>query len=295
MSVTIGINPIGWSNDDMHELGGDIPLETCLTQAKAAGFAGIELGHKFPRTGARLRPVLENHGLALVGGWYSLGLLKRSAAEEMEAASGHIALLKDLGVKVFIMAETTDAVHSDPALPLSQSPALEPGDWAGFGQRMGEFCAGLRDQGLLPAYHHHKGTVVETRDEIDRFMEVAGPAIGLLLDTGHALFAGVDPVGLARDYGAQITHVHCKDIREKVRAAMAPDASFLDGVVDGVFTVPGDGDVDFAAVLSEVAKTPYDGWLVVEAEQDPQKANPEHYANLGFANLHSLAAQAGLL
>ncbi|MHA1524539.1 MAG: myo-inosose-2 dehydratase [Alphaproteobacteria bacterium] len=295
MSVTIGINPIGWSNDDMHTLGGDIPLETCLAQAKAAGFAGIELGHKFPRTSDRLRPVLQNHGLALVGGWYSLGLLQRTAAQEFAAASGHISLIKDLGAKIFIMAETTNAVHGAPGLPLAQTPVLDPGDWAPFGRRMGEFCVMLRDQGLAPAYHHHMGTVVETRDEIDRFMAVSGPEVGLLLDTGHATFAGVDPARLARDYGAQITHVHCKDIRENVRAALAPDASFLDGVIEGVFTVPGDGDVDFTGALSEIAKTPYEGWLVVEAEQDPKKADPEQYANLGFTNLHSLAAQAGLL
>jgi inosose dehydratase len=304
MGIRIGTNPIAWSNDDMRELGAEISLETCLSQAKAAGFEGIELGHKFPRTSAALRPILDDHGIALIGGWHSTQLLTRLVSDEWKAAEDHLALLKDMGCTVFIMAETSDAVHGERGVPLSRRPVLEPGGWAEFGRRMSEFSTRLRDQGYLPAFHHHMGTVVETAEEIARFMEETSDAVGLLLDTGHAAFAGAGPTELARTYGSRITHVHCKDIRLSVRtAALESDASFLDAVVgnvstapgEGIFTVPGDGDVDFASVLAEMKKAAYDGWLVVEAEQNPEKADPERYANLGFANLQFFATDAGLI
>ncbi len=294
MNTRIGVNPIAWSNDDMQELGADITLATCLGEARAAGFEGIELGHKFPRSAAELRPILQDYDIDLIGGWYSAALLKRSAAEEIEAAGAHMKLLKDMGCTIFIMAETTDAVHGERNIPLHQSPVLGAGQWRQFGAAVSEFAARLRDLGFTPAYHHHMGTVVETRDEIDRFMEVTGENMELLLDTGHAMFAGVDPVALARDYAKRITHIHAKDIRLPVKTALERSDSFLDAVVKGVFTVPGDGDVDFASVLKAVSKAGYEGWLVVEAEQDPQKASPETYANLGYANLAALAAGAGL-
>ncbi len=296
MGIRIGANPIAWSNDDMRELGADISLETCLGQARAAGFEGIELGHKFPRTSAALGPILDDHGIALIGGWHSTELLNRPAADEWTACEDHLALLKEMRCTVFIMAESSGAVHGERGFPLSRRPVLDPCVWPEFGRRMSVFCSRVRDRGLLPAFHHHMGTVVETEDEIARYMDVTGDAAGLLLDTGHATFAGADPAALARTYGSRITHVHCKDIRLPARAAaLESGASFLDAVLDGVFTVPGDGDVDFASVLAEMSKAGYAGWLVVEAEQDPEKADPETYANMGFANLRSLAAGAGLI
>ncbi len=296
MGVTFGINPIGWSNDDMRELGGWIPLETCLSEARGAGFTGIELGNKFPRQADELRPIMEAHDIALVGGWYSSGLLARSAAEEIAAMQDHLTLIKAMGCTVFILAETTGAVHGDKTSTLSSRPKLTAGGWAAFGRQMSEVCAYLRDQGLAPAYHHHMGTVVETAEEIDRFMDSTDDSVGLLLDTGHAAFAGIDPVALAKTYAQRVTHVHCKDLRGAVcEEARNRDVSFLDAVVDGVFTVPGDGDVDFPPVLAEMARAGYRGWLVVEAEQDPEKANPKTYAEMGHANLSRMAAEAGLM
>ncbi len=295
MTLRIGVNPIAWSNDDMRELGGQTPLETCLGEARGAGFTGIELGHKFPRAAAQLRPILEAHDIGLIGGWYSTELLRRDVRAEIAAARDHLDLLRDMGCGVYIIAEITGAIHGDVSAPLSRSPRLEAGDWPGFGARMTEFCKFLRDRGFAPAYHHHMGTVVETEDEIARFMDSVGQEVGLLLDTGHAAFAKADPVALARTYGPRITHLHCKDLRLPRRdAALARDASFLDAVVEGVFTVPGDGDIDFPAVLAEMSRVDYAGWLVVEAEQDPDKANPKTYAEIGYANLNRMAAQAGL-
>lgn len=294
MPVRLGTNPIAWSNDDLRSLGGTTALETCLTEARQAGFTGIELGHKFPREAAPLKAVLAAHDLSLVSGWYSCELLVRDADAEIAAIQDHLKLLKALGCSVLIFAETSNAIHGDQSKPLSARPKLSAGDWAEFGRRATQVAEAVAAEGLKLVYHHHMGTVVESEADIDAFMGATGDAVGLLLDTGHATFAGADPVALAWRYRARIHHVHCKDLRRPVMESVtARDTSFLDAVVAGVFTVPGDGCVDFASVLKELPG--YAGWLVVEAEQDPEKANPLTYAKLGHANLTRFAAGAGLL
>lgn len=294
MSVRLGTNPIAWSNDDLRALGGATPLETCLTEARQAGFTGIELGHKFPREAGPLQTILSQHDIALVSGWYSSELLVRDAAAELQAIRPHLDLLKAMGCSVLIFAETSNAIHGDQSKPLSARPKLAPGDWAEFGKRVTQVADAVAAEGLTLVYHHHMGTVVESEADIDAFMAATGPSVGLLLDAGHATFAGADPVALAKRYRARIHHVHCKDVRRAVMEDVkARDTSFLDAVVEGVFTVPGDGCVDFAAVLKELPG--YAGWLVVEAEQDPEKAIPLTYAKLGHANLKRFAEGAGLL
>jgi inosose dehydratase/3D-(3,5/4)-trihydroxycyclohexane-1,2-dione acylhydrolase (decyclizing) len=202
--------------------------------------------------------------------------------------------LQALGAGVLVFAETTGAVHGDRAKPLSTRPRLAEGDWPGFASRLTEVAEAVAARGLDLVYHHHMGTVIETATEIDALMSMTGNAVKLLLDSGHATFAGGDPVALARCHAGRIGHVHCKDVRAEVlQQATAEDWSFLDAVVAGVFTVPGDGDVDFQAILAQLPG--YDGWLVVEAEQDPEKAPPAHYAKLGYDNLHGYAVAAGLL
>ena len=294
MTVRLGTNPIGWSNDDLRELGGETPLETCLSEAWSAGFEGIELGHKFPRDAAALRPILNRHGLALVSGWYSSNLLERDVVAELNAMRPHMSLLRELGCAVLILAETSNAIHGDRATPLSGRPVLTDDRWPLFARRLTDLADAVHNEGLSIAYHHHMGTIVQSEAEIDRMMDMTGPKLTLLLDTGHATFAGADPIALARRHRARITHVHCKDVRENVmEVTRRNDLSFLDCVIDGVFTVPGDGMVDFPGVLAELKG--YDGWLVVEAEQDPAKAHPLTYARLGHANLAGFAARAGLL
>lgn len=293
MSVRFGVNPIGWSNDDLRELGGKTPLETCLTEAKQAGYEGIELGHKFPREAQALKAVLTAHGLDLVSGWYSSELLLRDAEEEMKHLRAHLDLLKALGSKILIFAETSNATHGHRAVPLSKRPVMKPAQWREFGQRMTEVADAVAKEGVTLAYHHHMGTVVQSVEDIDAFMESTGASVKLLLDTGHATFGGADPVALAKKYRNRIAHVHCKDVRQDVLAqARAKDWSFLDAVVAGCFTVPGDGMVDYPAFFKELPG--YSGWLVVEAEQDPEKANPLKYATLGCANLKRYAKDARL-
>jgi myo-inosose-2 dehydratase len=294
MTVRLGTNPIGWSNDDLRALGGETPLETCLAEARLAGFDGIELGHKFPREAAALRPILQRYHLALVSGWYSTRLLERDAAAELEAMRPHVALLRALGCSVLILAETSNAIHGDRAVPLTHRPVLTETQWTLLETRLTALADAVDREGLAIAYHHHMGTVVQTEAEIDRLMSMTDPNVGLLLDTGHATFAGGDPVALARRHRERIVHVHCKDVRAAVmQDALRGGWSFLDSVVAGIFTVPGDGNVDFSAVLAELPG--YGGWLVVEAEQDPAKAHPLTYARMGHDNLAGLAARAGLL
>jgi inosose dehydratase len=294
MAVRLGVNPIGWTNDDLLELGDDIPLETCLAEAAAAGYAGIELGRKFPRRAAELAPVLAPHGLALVSGWYDARLLERSIKDEIAAVEDHLALLRDMGCMVMVFAEGSGAIQGDRRIPLSRRPKLGKADWAGFGAVVTEMAEHLADHGLRLAYHHHMGTVVETEAEIDRLMDVTGPAVGLLLDTGHLTYAGGDVAAVARRHAGRIVHVHAKDVRPGVLAeARRRDSSFLDAVVAGVFTVPGDGSVDYGGLLPILRQAGYAGWIVVEAEQDPARAHPFTYAKLGFANLSRAVAAAG--
>jgi inosose dehydratase len=294
VTVRLGTNPIGWSNDDLRELGGETPLETCLAEARSAGFDGIELGHKFPREAPVLRPILDRHRLALISGWYSASLLEHDAATELEAMRPHLALLRELGCAVLILAETSNAIHGHRTVPMSHRPALTHDAWPVFAERLTTLADAVAGEGLAIAYHHHMGTIVQSEDEIDRLMAMTGPNLKLLLDTGHAMFGGADPVELARRHWGRIVHVHCKDVRPSVMAeAIRGDWSFLDSVVAGVFTVPGDGAVDFDGVLGELPD--YGGWLVVEAEQDPAKANPLSYARLGHNDLVGFARRCGLL
>ncbi|MEX2149157.1 MAG: myo-inosose-2 dehydratase [Steroidobacteraceae bacterium] len=290
MNVRLGINPLTWTIDDLPQVGAETSLETCLAEARAAGFEGIELGCKFPRTAPELKAALAPHGLALVSGWYSANLLERDAADEYEAMRAHRELLVAMGCEVVVIAETTRCIHGDRGQRLSQRPVLAATDWPRFAARLVELGARLRDAGLSLSYHHHMGTVVQTEDEADRLMASCGDAVGLLLDTGHLTFAGGDPVRAAANHASRITHVHCKDVRRNVlERSLNRDCSFLDAVLDGVFTVPGDGCVDFPAVLAPLARADYRGWLVVEAEQDPSVAPSAHYANLGYRNLQRYA------
>ncbi len=294
MTVRIGANPICWSNDDMLELGDDIPLETCLKEASSVGFVGMEMGHKFPRQAPALKAALAPFGLAFVSGWYSCELLLRDADAELRALRPHLDLLKAMGCNVLVFAETSNAIHGNVARPLSQRPVLPADGWKRFGQRMTEVAAATLAEGVRLVYHHHMGTVVQAEAEIDALMAATGPEVHLLLDTGHAVFAGADPVALARRYRSRISHVHTKDIRAAVMAeSRAQDRSFLQAVVAGVFTVPGDGMIDFAAVFRELPG--YAGWVVLEAEQDPVKANPLAYTTKGYAHLRRVLAETGLL
>lgn len=287
MTIQIGANPIGWSNDDMQELGGETPLETCLAEARSVGFAGMELGHKFPRSAPELRAVLAPFAMQCVSGWYSANLLTQDARQELIHLRPHLDLLKAMGSRVLVFAETSNAIHGDIAAPLSRRPMLGKVDWAPFGAKVTEVAEATLREGVRLVYHHHIGTIVQSEVDIDAFMANTGAAVHLLLDTGHATWGGADPAVLAERYRDRISHVHTKDVRDAVmQRAEAEDWSFLKSVVEGVYTVPGDGCVDLAAVFR--ALPGYAGWVVIEAEQDPARANPLIYARKGFAHLQKV-------
>jgi inosose dehydratase len=295
MSIRFGVSPIAWINDDMPELGGDTPLERVLAEAREIGYAGIELGGRFPRDPKELRALLARFELALVGGWYSASLLTRTAGEEIAALQAHLGLLKALGCGVFILAETSNAIHGDRARPLSATPRLDRAAWAHFGAKLTEVADAVAAAGLRFAYHHHLGTVVESGEDIELFLRSTGPSVGLTIDTGHAALGGVDAVALIRARPQRVAHVHCKDIRGKVfRKIKAEGGSFLRGVLEGMFTVPGDGDLDFGKVMQALAEIGYSGWIIVEAEQDPAVADPRRYGEVGLTTLRREAAAAGL-
>jgi inosose dehydratase len=287
--VRIGINPLTWTNDDLPELGEANSLETCLKEAKLAGYEGVELGRKFPRDAKVLGPILKPHGLNLVSGWYSARLLERSVEDEIKAMQSHAALLRSLGAKVMVFCEVSRCVHGDRKIPLSRRPKLAEKEWKQFGERLDAVAAELDKQGLKMAYHHHMGTVIQSEDEVDRMMG-STKSVGLLLDSGHLTFAGGDPMRALKRHAKRIVHVHCKDIRkDRLAAARKQDMSFLDAVLGDVFAVPGDGSIDFEPLLAELAKHDYQGWLVVEADQDPAKAHPLTHARIGHDCLRPLA------
>ncbi|HSA90183.1 MAG TPA: myo-inosose-2 dehydratase [Burkholderiales bacterium] len=287
--VRIGINPLTWTNDDLPELGEHNSLETCLSEAKLAGYEGVELGRKFPREAKTLAPILEQHGLNLVSGWYSARLLERSVEDEIKAMQAHANLLKSLGASAIVFCEVSRCVHGDRRIPLSKRPRLAPKEWSPFLERLDALARHLQDDGMKLAYHHHMGTVIQAEDEVDRMMQ-GTKSVGLLLDTGHLTFAGGDPMRALKRHAKRIVHVHCKDIRkDRLEQARKKDWSFLDAVVGDVFAVPGDGSIDFAPILKSLAGAGYAGWLVVEADQDPAKAHPLTHARIGHDCLRPLA------
>ncbi len=295
--IRYGTNPIAWSNDDDRSIGAHLTLEDCLSDCEKIGFDGIEKGHKLPTDPQELSKVLAAHKLAFVSGWHSTHLLTHSVEEEKKAIQPHLDLLKSQGCKVVIVCETSNAIHGDDHKPLSDKPNLPADQWAKFGADIEAIAAYCADQGLDLVYHHHMGTIVQTGEEIDLFMKHTGPATKLLLDTGHAWFGGSDPARLAKDYMHRVRHIHAKNVRPAIRKEVEEQKlSFLEGVRRGVFTVPGDpeGGVDFVPVLKIAAEHGYQGWVVIEAEQDPLVRNPFEYQSLGLKSLKAFAKEAGL-
>ncbi len=291
MSIRLGANPIIWSNDDMRELGAETSLETCLAEARQIGFEGMELGHKFPRDARELAAILDRFGLACVSGWYSAELLARDARAEISYLRPHLDLLKAVGSSVLVFADVSGAIHGNFQRPLSERPLLKGSEWREFGRRITEVAAVTAAEGVRLTYHHHMGTVVQSQQDIDTLMDATGAEVGLLLDTGHATFAGADAAALARCYASKIGHVHAKDVRAVVcERARTENWSFLRAVLEGVFTVPGDGSVAFERVFRELRN--YSGWVILEAEQDPRIADPMTYASIGYNNLRRLLSES---
>ena len=294
MSIKLGIAPIAWSNDDMPELGGETTLEQCLSEASKAGFTGIESGGKFPKNSKELIPKLEKENLQLCSGWYGATLLKNTPKEEFKLMRKQMDLFKDCKSPCMVFAEVTNSVQGDPKTPLSKKPKLSEDEWKLLISRINEISKMMLDENMPLAYHHHMGTVIETEDETRRLIESTSDSVKLLIDTGHMLFAGGNSIKLTEDFMERIIHVHCKDIRKNVlEKSLKNDSTFRQAFLDGAFTVPGDGCIDYKPFLTVLKNRNYEGWLVVEAEQDPAKANPFEYAKIGYNYLSKTAKECG--
>jgi inosose dehydratase len=290
--VHLGVSPLSWTNDVLIELGGHIPLEICLSDAAEIGYEGVELGRKFPRNSRELLPILSKHQLELIGGWYSGFLTERSVTEEWKAAAAHIELLKNCGSRILVYGECGLMVGDSPwDEALSKKPAFKQIDLAAYAHKLGDFALRLKEAGITLAYHYHLKMVVEKAQEIEAFCQKTRPEVGLLLDTGHAYAAGADYSHILRNFGSRIVHIHLKDVRRKVlERARQNDCSFNSAVRDGMFTVPGDGDIDFSPIGEFIRTSGYRGWVVVEAEQDPAKAAPRPYAEKACRFVENLLA-----
>lgn len=294
MKARLGISPIAWWNDDLPELSDDVSLEECLAQASAAGFSGIETGRRFPLDARVLKPILDAQRMQVCGGWFSGRLLAAELAAEKDRIAPQLALFKALGAPCLVYGETAGSIQGDRGAPLATRPRLDAGQIRDYGHRITELAEWCADQGMPLAYHHHMAAPIETEDEIGLLMRHSGAALRLLYDAGHLAMAGGDVLAVIGRHHARIGHVHAKDIRAGVVAGLDRSRdSFLDAVVKGAFTVPGDGSLDFAAIVRRLADHGYEGWFVVEAEQDPRPNPPLAMARKGAAALRPVLAAAG--
>jgi inosose dehydratase len=289
-NVRIGINPLSWMNDDLPSLGGETPLEVALAEGREIGYAGFELGNKFPQDGPALKAKLDEFGLACVSGWYSGFLAHDTVEHEVERCVAHMDKLRFCGANVVVYGEVAGSIQGDMNRPLRERPRFADGAaWQAYAKKLDAYGAHLKKAyGITLAYHHHMGAYVESPQDIDMLMRLTDPAsVGLLFDTGHAYFGGAaDPNALLAKHASRVVHVHCKDVRPDVIAKARNDGwSFLQGVLAGTFTVPGDGVIDYDAVLGTLHAAGYRGWLVVEAEQDPAVAPSYRYAKKGYDTL----------
>ena len=294
MKIKLGIAPIAWSNDDMPELGGDTPIEKCLDDANASGFTGIELGGKFPRNPGIIKFLLEKFTLKMPGGWYGSLLRQRTAKEEWIALQDHLNLLKLLNADVFVFADVSGSIQGDETKALSQRPKLEKEEWNSYSSKINELSNRLMDEGMPISYHEHMGTIIQSEEDVDRFMESTNDNTFLLYDTGHLMFAEADYQRVLKNYITRINHVHCKDIRKDIFLnSLKNDLSFRDSFLKGVFTVPGDGCIDYNPLIKILYESNYREWLIIEAEQDPKNANPLEYAKIGYNYLSKVIKNNG--
>ena len=295
MSVKLGIAPIAWSNDDMPELGGDTSLEQCLSEASQAGFIGVEAGGKFPKKSEDLIPKLKQFKLKLCSGWYPANLRRNSVNEEKNNIQEQLKLFKDCNSPCMVFAEVSDSIQGDPNKKLSTRPKMELEEAKKFYYKISEIAKYLEDEEMPLAYHHHMGTVIETEEDTIRLLENTHDSVKLTLDTGHMLFAKGDSLNILENFYKRIIHIHCKDIRKHVlEKTLKEDLSFRDAFLEGAFTVPGDGCIDYKPIFDVLKDKNYSGWLVVEAEQDPAKANPFEYAKIGYKYLSETLKSSGI-
>ena len=276
--IKLGIAPISWTNDDLPELGGEVPFEQCISEMALAGFTGSEMGNKYPKDISVLKNALKLRNLQICNAWFSTFFTSQPFEDTMEAFIRHRDFLHAMGARIIGAAEQGNSIQGKDVQVLLNKPVFTEGEWNGVITGFDKLADLAAEKDMILSYHHHMGTGVQAMEEIDRFMNET-KKVHLLYDSGHAFYAGVDPLELVKKYADRIVHVHLKDVRKEVlKHVTDKKMSFLDSVKAGVFTVPGDGCIDFAPIFEALAKSGYKGWFVVEAEQDPANANPLEYA-----------------
>ena len=279
--VSLGIAPIAWTNDDMPDLGKENTFEQCVSEMALAGFTGSEVGGKYPADTAVLKKALDLRGIRICNQWFSSFLISKPYEDTEKEFIKATDFLREMGAKVIGVSEQSYSIQGKMEQPVWEGKyIMDDQEWKLLAEGLNKLGKIAKDKGMTLTFHHHMGTVVQTEEEIDRFMEMVDPElVFLLFDSGHLSFAGIDPEKVLKKYVNRVKHVHLKDIRrEMVEKSRNERWSFLKGVREGVFTVPGDGDVYFAPIFRILEEAGYEGWVVVEAEQDPAKANPLEYA-----------------
>ncbi len=278
--VKLGIAPIAWTNDDMPDLGAENTFEQCISEMALAGFTGCEVGNKYPKDTAVLKKALDLRGMQICNAWFSTFLTTKPYEETEKEFIKHITFLKEMGAKVVGVSEQGHSIQGTDLSIFDDKYVMNDEEWDMLCTGLNKLGKVAKDMGITLTFHHHMGTVVQTAAEIDRMMENTDPELfNLLFDSGHLAYCGEDYMYILKKYIKRIKHVHLKDIRPDVIAEVkAKGESFLQGVRKGTFTVPGDGVIDFAPIFEVLAENNYEGYVLVEAEQDPAIANPFEYA-----------------
>jgi len=281
-NVKLGIAPIAWTNDDLPELGGENTFQQCVSEMALAGFTGSEVGNKYPKDPAVLKPMLELRGIEICNAWFSTFLISKPYEETEVEFEKHVAFLAAMGAKVVGVSEQSYSTQGIQTQPVFEGKyVMNDAEWEALCQGLNKLGKlSLEKYGVALTFHHHMGTVVQYGDETERLMAGTDPNyVNLLFDSGHFAYCGEDPVEMVTRFARRVKHVHLKDIRpDVVNRVRQERLSFLEGVRQGAFTIPGDGCVDFDPIFKVLAESGYQGHMVVEAEQDPAKANPLEYA-----------------
>lgn len=282
MNIKLGIAPINWTNDDDPTLGGDISFTQCINEMAQAGYIGTEIGSKFPNDVQTLSQAMDEQGLVLASGWFSTYFTEaRQTDSTISRFLDRLSFLRALGANFINVCECGHAIQgSSKAVLGTQKPVFDDEQWHALIQGLHTLGRIAYDFGMTVVYHYHAGTGVFHLNEIDFLMNHTSPElVSLLLDTGHAALADIDPLELIQRFPSRIKYVHLKDIRLPIfNRVVTENLSFMDSVRAGVFTVPGDGNLDFLPILAALKNLDYSGWMIVEAEQDPRLAPPLVYA-----------------
>ncbi|MDD2174858.1 myo-inosose-2 dehydratase [Glaesserella parasuis] len=292
-NIQLGIAPIGWTNDDLPELGAENTFEQCVSEMALAGYTGCEVGNKYPRDVAVLKHKLDVRGIQICNAWFSTFFVDGKREETIQEFIKHRDFLHAMGAKVIGCSEQSCSIQGTTKAVFKEKPIFNDEDWQRLAEGYNELAKLAAEKGMKVSLHHHMGTGIQTPEEVDRYMSVVNDDVYLLFDSGHLYYSeGCQKAMLAvlEKYIHRIVHVHLKDVRDEVVAEVkAKDLSFLEGVKKGTFTVPGDGVIDFKPIFDILEKYDYKGWMVVEAEQDPALANPFEYALKGRKYIREVA------